>query len=248
MEKRRASRKPRFWWQALLILLPIAVLASVGLVSIRKDKSMALEEANERARAVAEDVLARVWDRLNATNNLSDFSRRGLIIDGDGGLVYPPKPEVPLPVPLNVSELNPDQLRSWRDTEASGADSENLELAAQKYRDFIATDPPYRFVWTAHYNLGLVLMKQGLSIRLPMFSRSLKGLVPRLHHAGLPLQTLCQLKLLELQSLQRSSNNHSNGLLDEVCANVIDNPEILTPWILNKLKRPRHPRTQKGKN
>src|SRR3569623_1856543 len=114
MAKRRASRKPRFWWQALLILLRIAVLASVGLVSIRQDKSLALQEANERARAVAEDVLAKVWDRIGATNDLSDFKRRGLISDGDGTLVYPPKPqEVPVPVPLKVSELNSDQRRLW---------------------------------------------------------------------------------------------------------------------------------------
>jgi len=49
MVKQSSNRKPTFLWQAVLILLPIAVLAAVGLFSLRQDKLLAEQEAPEPA-------------------------------------------------------------------------------------------------------------------------------------------------------------------------------------------------------
>jgi len=53
MTSPRANRRPVFYWQAVLILLPVVVLASVGLVSLRQDKLLAEQEAREQAQAIA---------------------------------------------------------------------------------------------------------------------------------------------------------------------------------------------------
>ena len=49
----KARRKPAFLWQASLIILPVAVLAAVGLFSLRQDKVLAQNEAREQAQAMA---------------------------------------------------------------------------------------------------------------------------------------------------------------------------------------------------
>src|SRR2546425_1892463 len=53
MVKPRSNRKPKFFWQAVLIVLPVAVLAAVGLFSLRQDKVLAEQEAREQAQAIA---------------------------------------------------------------------------------------------------------------------------------------------------------------------------------------------------
>jgi len=53
MVKPGSNRKPTFFWQAVLIVLPVAVLAAVGLFSLRQDKVLAEQEAREQAQAIA---------------------------------------------------------------------------------------------------------------------------------------------------------------------------------------------------
>ena len=52
MAKSSYNTKPTFLWQALLIVLPIIVLAIVGFFSLRQDKLLAQQEARERAQAI----------------------------------------------------------------------------------------------------------------------------------------------------------------------------------------------------
>ena len=47
------ARKPAFFWQALLILLPVGVLAAVGLYSLRQDRLLAEHDAKELAGGIA---------------------------------------------------------------------------------------------------------------------------------------------------------------------------------------------------
>jgi signal transduction histidine kinase len=53
MAKLNPDQKPRFFWQGVWILLPVAVLAVVGLISLRQDERAAEQDARSRA---AEDV------------------------------------------------------------------------------------------------------------------------------------------------------------------------------------------------
>jgi hypothetical protein len=49
----RNSGQPRFRRQALLILLPVVVLAGVGVLSLRRDRQLAHADARDRALAHA---------------------------------------------------------------------------------------------------------------------------------------------------------------------------------------------------
>jgi signal transduction histidine kinase len=49
----RIQRQPTFLWQGVLILLPVLMLALMGVASIRKDRALVLQEARESATASA---------------------------------------------------------------------------------------------------------------------------------------------------------------------------------------------------
>ncbi|MEJ0090277.1 MAG: hypothetical protein WDM80_11115 [Limisphaerales bacterium] len=43
------QRKPAFFWQGVLILLPVALLAIVSMISLRQDERTAEQDARNRA-------------------------------------------------------------------------------------------------------------------------------------------------------------------------------------------------------
>ena len=67
MGRRNPNSKPSFFWQALLIVLPVLVLAAVGFFSLRQDKILAQHEAVERAQAIADELLPTVWREIVET-------------------------------------------------------------------------------------------------------------------------------------------------------------------------------------
>src|SRR5215470_10319433 len=113
MEYTSSRRRPTFVWQALLILLPVALLAGVGFVSLRRDKMLAEIEAAQRAQGVADELLSKIQATLfpSLDSRLVDTCFQ---VDSQGALVYPP-PMLPSPVPrpLDLAELNPQQAQSW---------------------------------------------------------------------------------------------------------------------------------------
>jgi len=71
----RSNRKPTFFWQALLILLPVCVLSVFGVASLRQDRLLVEQEARERAGRAAEDLSERIWNGLLGAN--ADFVPSG---------------------------------------------------------------------------------------------------------------------------------------------------------------------------
>ena len=60
----RDTRPARFWWQALLILLPAALLAGIGVVATVRDRATVEREAQRRAEGIARQLsadLGRRW-------------------------------------------------------------------------------------------------------------------------------------------------------------------------------------------
>jgi signal transduction histidine kinase len=57
-------RQPRFFWRGVLILLPVALLAGVGIYSLRQDRVLAEIEAKERCQSLAENVARAVVAEL----------------------------------------------------------------------------------------------------------------------------------------------------------------------------------------
>src|SRR3954451_7959948 len=90
----RSARSASFFWQAVFILLPVAILAAIGVYTLKRDKAFAEQEARERASAVAEDVAERLLAVLGAgpdgqtRNDLVQPKRVGTIfIDEKGNLI-----------------------------------------------------------------------------------------------------------------------------------------------------------------
>ena len=60
--------RPSFFWQGLLIILPVVMLSALGLVSLRQDRGLAEREAEERAAGLAAQLSAAL-----GTAAASDF-------------------------------------------------------------------------------------------------------------------------------------------------------------------------------
>ena len=113
----RRNRPPTFFWQGVLIVLPLAVLAALGLFSLRQDKVLAQHEATERAQRLADQLAQDLWAELTDLSgpNLPMFK-----VDGAGALVFPPaSSSVPNPRVLNPSDLTPAQEQVWRSVQQS---------------------------------------------------------------------------------------------------------------------------------
>lgn len=225
-------RKPTFLWQGLLIILPVAVLAAVGFLSLRQDRRLAEREAAERAQVIADDLVERIWSQL-AVTNLS--GRLHFTIDAAGGLIFPPPhASVPVPQPFDLAELDPEGKQLWLAAQSASDSEHNIASAEQAWRDFIRTDPPERFAAAAHYRLGLLLIQQQ---KLAEAAEALSFVADTLPSAagesGLPLQPLAQWKLLELTATTTNDLSLTNLVSAEsFYSNAVFHPTPLTPLFL----------------
>src|ERR1043166_6721682 len=106
MAKLAYLKKPTFLWQALLIVLPVLVLAAVGFVSLRQDKILAHPEAPARAQAIADALIPKLGEELVSVEDPELGGPRGFEVDSAGHLAFPPPlASVPTPKPLNPAEL-----------------------------------------------------------------------------------------------------------------------------------------------
>src|SRR5208283_4917298 len=62
MAKFNPKRKPAFFWQGACILLPIAVLAVLGLFSLRQDRLLAEQDAKEIGASAARSLALEIGD------------------------------------------------------------------------------------------------------------------------------------------------------------------------------------------
>src|SRR5690349_11244810 len=98
------QRQPTFFWQGVLIVLPVVVLAGAAFVSLRQDRILARHEATERAETLAQLAADAIWAKLNARESLDQFKDHTFRVDADGKLTFPPPaPALPVPQVLDVS-------------------------------------------------------------------------------------------------------------------------------------------------
>ena len=246
MPLQRSFRKSSFLWQAALIVLPVLVLATVGVFSLRQDKILAEIEARERAQTIADGLAEGIWEqfmtqweseiqnpvgtRLNAAGGNSFFFKVSL----DGKLLYPPAfSGVVNPQPLDRTELSDEQAPSWqtaRNAEFNGTDPDAVVAA---YRQFIDSEPPEKFAAAARFALGLALQP-----REPQQSAELLQLIvskysKAVSESGLPLSLLARLKLNEMAVRAADQMDPKQVKeLEQFCADSIYHPTPLTPYIL----------------
>lgn len=87
MRNRRHQPAPAFFWQALLILLPMLVLLCTGVYILRRDRSLAIEEARTRASELLDQLTPGYGNQF-----LSELKRssapevmRQQVLDDQGG-------------------------------------------------------------------------------------------------------------------------------------------------------------------
>src|SRR5881394_3015873 len=116
MDKSTFKKKPTFIWQALLIVLPVIVLAVVGFFSLRQDKLLAEQEARERAQAIADELRTQLWMAVTNGDALAGPPAPFRFqVDNAGQLIFPPGIALlPRPSSLDASELNRVQARVWQ--------------------------------------------------------------------------------------------------------------------------------------
>ncbi len=254
------TRRPTFLWQGVLILLPVAVLAIMGWLSLRQDKILADHDAKERAQAVADELMSKIWNELTA-NTADDTNRLAFEIDETGKLLFPPPYEtVPTPQPFDLTKLNAEQAQLWQQLQDVEIAATNLAGRVQAAKDFLATQPPENFAATATYEMGLQLIEQNkFSEAAAAFDRVASQFPDAVGESGLRLQPLAQLKLFEIEPRARWSPSPSGGVVgappvnsivvpelmdapikhfisvDSLCSNIIYHPNALTPQLLKEI-------------
>ncbi|HEV2393163.1 MAG TPA: ATP-binding protein [Verrucomicrobiae bacterium] len=235
MARHFPTQKSTFLWQAILIVLPVLLLAVVGFFSLRQDKLLAQHEAAERAQGLADNLAPVIWSDLTAKGD--KFDSRAFKVDSAGRLVYPP-PYPPIPTAQNFKStgLNLEQVRLWQAAQQAEAGAGDPARAIALFRELLKSEPPKGIVARVNFSLGLLLQKQGKTKEAAGIFQLLVDKFPEaLGESGLPLQPLARLKLMELSTLRpQAAAGDPLLLLNALCSNAIEHPNALTPQILSR--------------
>ncbi len=108
----RPARRPTFLWQALLIVLPVAALALLGLFAVRRDYTASEQDARQRAEDITRSLsaqLGRVFAGELSEQETVGEAWNGMGIAG-GGVRWPGTNDPTAP----ALELYQQELAEWR--------------------------------------------------------------------------------------------------------------------------------------
>ncbi len=234
------EKKPTFFWQGALILLPLVLLLGFGVYSLRQDRAMAEIEAKERCQQIASDLLrplATGWQeqsRLRERNfEIAIDSNRNLVsIAGSKSRAQTPRD--PQPLALDLRALTPQQATLWQ--QARNAEFANVAATqrAMLYQQFLAANPPAMFVPLAKYSLALNLSKSpsGLSEKDRVFNE-LQTNSQAMSEAGLPLSLLAGMQRLQL-AVETTNVALFTNVLPALCSNAVEHPSFASPVVLER--------------
>src|SRR5690349_12691425 len=217
-----ASAAHGFFRQGLFILLPVGILAVVGLYSLRQDRLLAEAEARQTAQRFADDLARGIRARLRSTERIQDPRCLSFRLDAQGNLAFPPPaPAVPAPHPLNLEGLEARQAADWRTVFGPADDATARGAAVAAAQRLLASSPGPERAAPVQYRLGLLLAAEGRTNDALSAWRAVETNHPMaVTESGLPLRPLAQLKQLEWMAPEKSSGSpREQALLDGVCSN-----------------------------
>ena len=225
---------PRFFWQGLLIVLPVVVLAGAGLFSLRQDQAMARREAVEKAQAFADQFADILWGELTESSSLIDFTNHTFRIDAHGNLIDPPPaPPVPAPQTIDLSTLSDAQRRLWSSVQSDPADPGARSNAIIAGQDLLKSALPPPVEALVQYRLGVLLEAAGESAdAAAAFDAVVSRHSNAVSEAGLPLAPLAEWRRLQLPS--RADTNRVSAV-EAFCARLVERPSFLTPRLLEEV-------------
>ena len=245
---KRTSRKPNFFWQGVLILAPMLVLAKLGALALTQDKRTQQHEAELRAQDVAEETVQAIWNHLQDTNEPGGLaiptwrdSGRNIRLPGVNSMVAPSgsSPEK-LYFVRRVKRLELDAtghlVQPPPYEEAPGPQplnpaalsaeqqqlwsEANLQESGAAWRKFLAAAPPTNFTVDARYKLGCWLMRStDHAEAIHEFSAITNQFLSLTSEAGLPYATLARVKLF--QARQLVGRSRSENELREAGASLV---------------------------
>jgi len=210
----RASRKPSFLWQGVLILAPVLVLAGIGAYALWKDQRQAMREAEDRAQQLAKPAAVQVWDELEKVHlPLIEFDRAGMLLR--------PKPyeEIPAPRPLDETELTGDQAKLWNAARMALSVSNRVRLLGE----FLKTKPPAEFAALTHFNRGLALEQLARRSEARVeFTTVIENYSGAVSEAGLPLDFLARAHVQTRAEFVRYAVEHPCSVTSQIVAEFAD--------------------------
>lgn len=242
-------------------MLPALLLAAVGWHSLRKDRALALLDARDAARTVAEefaeDILPRALDDMTRTlglggdtGDLEAVVRRGAtnsvpayvcVVDALGGLTFPPPIDRRLPYePLELEQLSPKARSLWdRAVEAGMADGDD-RASVLLYDEFIATGPPRRLEAIATVRVAAALVR----LQLPEAAQETFERARRDYHGirgetGALLDWVATTHLLRLAPVGRTEAaaiKRMRTLAEPMLREALANPSVLTEGLLFEVR------------
>jgi signal transduction histidine kinase len=221
------ARKPAFFWRGVLILLPLVLLAGMGIYSLRQDRRLAEIEARQRCQGLAEDYARAIAVALQnpappAFSKITlDAGGNLLAIGGSRSRATMTDSAAPHPWPEFV--LTPAQREAW--AAARRAEFSEKGDAVAPLKNFIGLAPPAPFLAQARYDLAL----QEIRVNDAPVAARLFAEVQRDRAAfcesGLPLFLLAQYQQWLLDGSLPSA-------AQSLCSNALEYPSLISPIIL----------------
>jgi signal transduction histidine kinase len=259
MNKRGAAKKPSFFWQGVLIVLPVLVLSVIGIYSLKLERQRAMQEATEQAQRFAEEFAAAYEQELTNSE-----AQETIVLEVDSALnLISPPPLSPVPEPrmLDLSQLSPEQGRLW----IAATKPYQSTNAIRNLQQFLDTKPPAEFAALAWYKLGMAwrtecldelrqetlaqgreLEKVGVFVGFYVeptmyvcpqaaeaFAKVINEFPDTLTESGLPLLPLAQLHWIENADLS-TAQRQTNLLL--LGAKALSKPSPLSGQLLDQIE------------
>ncbi len=259
MTSRRARRfakprKPTFFWQGALILLPAVVLCGFGFYSLRQDRDLAAHQASERARIYGREAAQHILQgplhflpapaasdlAFTASGPASPAedpvgreaealpSRIGILLNAEGQLIYPPSRQaLPLPSPVDLGELTEAQAVKLDEFEVAVAAQRVQSAEDPALQSFLDSAPPDQFAALAAYRAGQACERAGRpEAAVPLYRRVCENYPLALSEEGFPLSLFAGARLLRALSSQPESVR--KAAMDRFCGQILTQPTVLS--------------------
>jgi signal transduction histidine kinase len=226
MQPNAPLQSPSFLWRGAMILLPLILLAGMGIYSLRQDRLLVEVEARERCQGLAEEYARSL--ALELQSPAPQFFSE-ITLDADGSLLAvggsrsrATRDDSMLPHPLAETGLTPEQRKAWE--AARAAESMQEPAAAMLLQSFIAQTPPQIYLTYARYALALQYAAKNVAAADDLL-REVETDRESLSESGLPFFLLAQYQRWKLGGPQRPS-------AESLCSNAVEHPTLISPLLL----------------
>ena len=227
-------RKPSFLWQGVLILLPVVVLALMGVASIRKDRTLVLQEARESATASAQQFAELVQNSFasrltsiyfDALNTKDTNLPQGTRINREGW-------DVSMPEYAELLASQPANRRAWA---AWGAGLHWIEASDGQLLwppPYAAAPVPTTEISTAWRKAQASELAGRVAEALAQYAALATNQIPDRTEAGIPLPPLAAYRWLQLA--KHNATGEITTAASMLASNAFWWPSILSPLFLRE--------------